>query len=160
MRERKHTFAKAILSAGIMGGFVGGVVIWMYEAAVWVGAQHLMTLAGIPKNATGLVFGKHFQESIGIWAYFIGTGIHFAFAVFWGILFAAIWPYFRKRGYEATLVALFYAILAWVVMHSAIALTSDFHPTYSDPAVIIGGIMSHVFFAVPLALLVKRRLTD
>ncbi len=59
---------------------------------------------------------------------------------------------------EATLVALFYAVLAWIVMHVAIAVVSSNHPNYTDPNVIIGGFMSHLFFTVPLALIVKRRL--
>ena len=149
---------KATLRAGVIGGLVGAVVIWIYEALVWVGAQHLMPLAGIPRNATGLVFGKQVQESFGIGAYVVGTGIHFVFAAAWGVLFAAIWPYFRRRGYEATLIALFYAVIAWIVMHVAIMIASDNHPNYYDPAVIIGGFMSHIFFTVPLALTVKRLL--
>lgn len=148
----------ATLRAGLMGGLAGAIIIWIYEALVWVGVQHLMPLEGIPRNATGLVFGKAFQESVGIWAYVIGTGIHFVFALSWGIGFALIWPYFRKRGYEATFVALFYAIVAWIVMHVAIAIAGDNHPNYLDPVVIIGGFMSHFCFTVPLALIVKRQL--
>jgi hypothetical protein len=149
---------RAVIRAGLAGGLIGAVIIWIYEAVVWVGVQHLMPLAGIPRNATGLVFGKDVQESIGVWAYVVGTGIHFVFALAWGVLFAMIWPYFRRRGYEATLVALFYAVLAWIVMHVAIMVVSDNHPNYSDPAVIIGGFISHFFFTVPLALTVKRLL--
>jgi hypothetical protein len=149
-----------IIHAGAAGGLAGAIVIWIYEALIWVGVQHLMPLAGIPRNATGLVFGKAFQESIGIWAYVIGTAIHFVFAIGWGVLFAAIWPYFRRRGYEATFVALFYAIFAWIVMHVAIAIASDNHPNYLDPIVIIGGFMSHFCFTVPLALIVKRMLAS
>ena len=149
---------KAIIRAGVIAGLTGGVVIWIYEALIWVGAQHLLPLAGIPRNATGLVFGKEVQESIGIWAYIIGIAIHFIFSSAWGVLFAAIWPYFRRRGYEATLVALFYAMFAWIIMHVAIMIASDNHPNYYDPVVIIGGFMSHFFFTVPLALTVKRRL--
>lgn len=147
-----------IIRAGSIGGLVGGVVIWIYEAVVWVGAQHLLPLTGIPPNAAGLVFGLRFQHAIGGWAYFLGTGIHFTFAVAWGILFAAIWPYFRRRGYEATLVALFYAPVAWIVMHAAIVVATNDHPNYYDPVVIIGGFMSHIFFTVPMALVVKRLL--
>src|ERR1700726_4002517 len=99
------TETKQIVRAGLLGGLTGGVIIWIYEAVVWVGAQHLMPLAGIPRNATGLVFGKDVQEAIGIWAYVVGTAIHFVFSIAWGILFATIWPYFRRRGYEATFVA-------------------------------------------------------
>ena len=66
----------------------------------------------------------------------------------------------RKRGYEATLVALFYAVIAWIVMHVAITIASDNHPNYHDPVVIIGGVMSHLFFTVPLALVVKRQLAE
>src|SRR5262245_23819256 len=112
MRHRNQT-----LRAGVIGGFVGGVIIWIYEALVWVGAQHLMPLAGIPRNATGLVFGKDVQESLGWAAYVVGTSIHFFFSIAWGVLFAWLWPYFRRRGYEATFVALFYAAAAWIVMH-------------------------------------------
>jgi hypothetical protein len=151
---------KLTIRAGLTGGLVGGVIIWIYEALVWVGVQHSMPLAGIPRNATGLVFGKAVQESLGGLAYLVGTGIHFLFAAAWGVLFAWMWPHFRKRGYEATLVALFYAVVAWIVMHVAIMIASDNHPDYTDPVVIIGGFMSHFFFTVPLALIVKRQLAD
>ncbi len=146
--------------AGLLGGLVGGVSIWIYEAIVWVGVQRLMPLAGIPRNATGLVFGKEVQDSLGALAYVLGTGIHFFFCFAWGVLFAFLWPYFRQRGYEATLAALFYAVIIWVVMHAAIALVSNDHPNYLDPNVIIGGFMSHLFYTVPLGLVVKQRLTS
>jgi hypothetical protein len=149
---------KQTVRAGLLGGLVGGVTIWIYEAIVWVGVQHLMPLAGIPRNATGLVFGKGVQESLGALAYVVGTAIHFFFCFFWGVLFAFAWPYFRRRGYEATLVALFFAVILWIVMHVAIAIVSNDHPNYLDPSVIIGGFMSHLFYAVPLALIVKQRL--
>ena len=152
------TDSRAVIQIGVMGGLVGGVIIWIYEAVVWVGAQHLMPLAGIPRNATGLVFGADVQTSLGWMAYVVGTFIHFLFAVIWGVLFAYIWPYFRRRGYEATLVALPYAMIAWIVMHLAIMVASDNHPNYYDPNVIIGGFMSHFFFAVPMALYVKNRI--
>jgi hypothetical protein len=151
---------RRLLRAGATGGLVGGVVIWIYEALVWVGVQHSMPLAGIPRNATGLVFGRDLQQSLGWLAYVLGTGIHFFFSIAWGLLFAWLWPYFRRRGYEATLVALFYAVVAWIVMHAAIMVASDNHPDYYDPVVVIGGFMSHFFFTVPLALIVKRLLDD
>ena len=143
---------------GAIAGLTGGIIIWIYEALVWVGVQHLMPLAGIPRNATGLVFGKDVQESLGALAYVVGTGIHFVFAIGWGVLFAFIWPWFRRRGFEATFVALFYAVIAWIVMHLAIMAAGTNHPNYGDPGVVIGGFMSHLFFTVPLALVVKRRL--
>jgi len=149
---------QAKIRAGVVGGVVGAATIWVYEALVWVGVQHLMPLAGIPRNATGLVFGKGVQESLGAAAYVLGTGIHFVFAIAWGILFALVWPYFRRRGIEATLVALVYAVIAWIAMHVAIMIASSNHPDYTDPAIVIGGFMSHIFFTVPLALVVKRRL--
>jgi hypothetical protein len=147
-----------VVRAGVAGGLAGGVCIWIYEAIVWVRIQHQMPLGGIPANATGLVFGKAFQASLGLGAHVLGTAIHFAFAMAWGVLFAVIWPFFRKRGWEATLLALFYAVFAWIVMHAAIAAVSTSHPDYLDPTVIIGGFLSHIFFTVPLALVVKRRL--
>ena len=149
-----------MVRAGLLGGLAGGVTIWIYEALVWVGVQHLMPLAGIPRNATGLVFGKAVQDALGAGSYVIGTGIHFVFSLAWGVLFAAIWPHFHRRGWEATLLALFYAVAAWIVMHVAIAVVSSNHPNYLDPNVVIGGLMSHVFFTVPLALVVKQRLTQ
>jgi len=151
--------ATAIIRAGLIGGLAGGIAIWIYEAVVWVGAQHLMPLSGIPPNATGLVFGKTFQKAIGEWAYLLGTSMHFGFALVWGVLFALMWPPLRRRGYEATFVALFYAAFAWIVMHVAISIASNDHPNYHDPVVIIGGVMSHIFFAVPMALVVKRLLS-
>ena len=147
-----------LIRAGAAGGLVGALVIWVYEALIWVGVLHLMPLAGIPRNATGLVFGKAVQEGLGVWAYFLGTLIHFFFAISWGVLFAVIWPYFHRKGYEATFIALFYAVIAWIAMHVAISIASDNHPDYLDPSVIIGGFMSHFFFTVPLALTVKKLL--
>jgi hypothetical protein len=138
-----------------VAGLVGGVCIWIYEALVWVGVQHQMPLSGIPANAVGLVFGAQAKAALGPGSYVLGTAIHFTFAAAWGVLFALIWPFFRKRGVEATLVALPYAVLAWIVMHLAIMIASTNHPNYGDPTVIIGGFMSHVFFTVPLALVVK-----
>jgi hypothetical protein len=152
------TDPRQIVRAGLLGGLAGGVIIWIYEAIVWVGAQHLMPLAGIPRNATGLVFGKAVQDSLGPLAYAVGTAIHFFFVLAWGVAFAFAWPYFRRRGYEATLVALFFAVFLWIVMHAAIAIVSNDHPNYLDPSVIIGGFMSHFFYTVPLALIVKHRL--
>src|ERR1700761_5885321 len=146
----------AVIRAGILGGLTSGCCIWIYEAIVGVGIQHQMPLAGIPANATGLVFGKAFQTSLGLGAHVLGTAIHFAFAMTWGVLFAVIWPVFRRRGWEATLLGLFYAVFAWIVMHAAIALVSTSHPNYLDPAVVIGGFMSHIFFTIPLAIVVKR----
>jgi hypothetical protein len=148
----------SMIRAGLIGGLTGGVIIWIYEAIVWVGVQHLLPLAGIPRNATGLVFGKAVQEQLGTVAYFLGTAIHFSFALAWGVLFAYLWPYFRRQGYEATFVALFYAVTIWIVMHAAIMVATTSHPDYFDPMVVIGGLMSHLFYTVPLALVVKRRL--
>jgi hypothetical protein len=145
-----------VIRTGLVGGLLGGVIIWIYEAVVWVGVQHMMPLAGIPRNAVGLVFGKPVQESLGSLAYLLGTAIHFSFALFWGAVFALIWPALRRRGWEATLAALFYAVFLWIVMHVAIAIAGDDHPDYLDPAVVIGGFMSHFFYSVPLALYVKR----
>jgi hypothetical protein len=152
------TSPRQAILAGAVAGLVGGVTIWVYEALVWVGVQHQMPLSGIPANATGLVFGKAAQAGLGLGAYVVGTAIHFAFAMAWGVLFAFIWPFLRARRVEATLAALFYAVLAWVVMHLAIMAVSTSHPNYADPNVIIGGFMSHFFFTVPLALVVKHRL--
>ena len=149
----------AIIRAGIAGGFVGALVIWVYEAIVWVGVQHMMPLAGIPRNATGLVFGRAVQDGLGAGSYVVGTAIHFVFALAWGVLFAFMWPGLRRRGIEASLAAMFYAVVAWIVMHVAIAVVSSNHPDYLDPNVVIGGFMSHLFFTVPLALVIKRQLS-
>jgi len=94
-RESTHASARstpfsATVRAGIRGGFAGAVLIWVYEALVWVGAQHLMPLAGIPRNTTGLVFGKGVQDSPGVLAYIVGTGIHLVFVLAWGVAFALI----------------------------------------------------------------------
>ena len=147
------------IRTGLLGGLIGGIIIWIYEGVVWVGVQNLMPLAGIPRNATGLVFGKAVQDSLGAVAYLVGTGIHFFFALAWGVVFAWAWPAFARRGYEASLVGMFFAVFLWIVMHIAIAVASSNHPNYLDPNVIIGGFVSHLFYAVPLALFVKHRLS-
>ena len=130
---------RAAIRDGVRGGLLGGVVIWIYEAIVWVGIQHLLPLSGIPANATGLVFGKAVQTALGPLAHLLGISIHFGFAAFWGVVFALSWPTFKKRKFDATLVALVYAVIIWIVMHIAIAVASSTHPDYLDPVVVIGG---------------------
>jgi hypothetical protein len=49
-------------------------------------------------------------------------------------------------------------VVIWIVMHAAIMVATTNHPDYFDPMVIIGGFMSHFFYTVPLALIVKQRL--
>src|SRR5580765_6873083 len=85
-QSTSNTELQERIRVGLLGGLVGGVVIWIYEAIVWVGVQHLMPLAGIPRNATGLVFGSDVQASLGWLASVVGTFIHFFFAVVWGVL--------------------------------------------------------------------------
>jgi len=149
-----------IVRTGLIGGLVGGIIIWIYEAVVWVGLQGMMPLGGILRNATGLVFGQSMQAALGGSAYVIGIAIHFTFAGLWGVVFAYLWLRLRDRGVEATLLALFYAAGLWIIMHIAIIIASDNHPNYADPSIIIGGIMSHFFYAVPLGLIVKHRLAQ
>lgn len=115
----------------------------------------MLPLATIPANATGLVFGRAFQQALGLWATLLGTCIHFAFAGLWGVGFAAVWPWFRARGWEASMLALPFAAVLWGVMHGAIALAGHEHPDYLDPNVVIGGVMSHLFYTVPMALVVR-----
>ena len=67
---------------------------------------------------------------------------------------------FTKLGDPFTWFVLtaFYAVVVWIVMHAAIMAVSTNHPDYFDPMVVIGGFMSHFFYAVPLALIVKHYL--
>jgi hypothetical protein len=147
------------IKAGVIGGLLGGVVIWIYEIIVWINIQHLMPLSGLPSNATGLVFGQAFKDQLGAMAGVLGAGIHFGFSAAWGVLFALIWPFFARRRVEATLVALFYAIFAWIVMHLAIIIVGQPHPNYGDATVVISGFMSHFCFTIPMALYIKRALS-
>jgi len=52
------------------------------------------------------------------------------------------WPAFTRRGYEVTLIAMFFAVFLWIV-NVAIAVVSSNHPNYLDPNVIIGGFIKH-----------------
>lgn len=52
-----------------------------------------------------------------------------------------------------------FAPLLWIAIHVPIPMLGDDHPNYRDPIVVIGGFMSHLFFTVPLALWVKKRLS-
>ncbi len=44
-----------MVRAGVIGGLVGAVIIWIYEALIWVGAQHLMPLAGSVRGNLALL---------------------------------------------------------------------------------------------------------
>ncbi len=157
MTSVQRSGAAETIRLGALAGLAGGCSIWVYEAIVWVGVQHTLPLAGIPANAVGLVFGLGFKASIGPAAFVLGAAIHFFFSMAWGVLFAFLWPFFRQRGIEATLVALFYAVFAWIVMHLAIMVATRDHPNYGDPNVVISGFMSHIFFTVPMALIIKAK---
>ena len=160
VRMEVNASVASTVRAGVLGGLAGGVSIWIYEAIVWVGVQRMIPLDQIPRSAIGPVLGRAARDSPGALAYILGTGMHFFFCFAWGALFAFLWPYFRRRGYEATLVALFFAVILWIVMHSAIALVTSDHPNYLDPNVVIGGFMSHLFYAVPVALVVRRLMSE
>ena len=146
---------RALIATGAAGGLLGGAVIWIYEAVVWAGIQHLMPLAAIPANAVGLSLGPAWQALPG--AAVLGTAIHFGFAMAWGAAFALVWPSLRRTGIEATLAALLLAPVLWVMMHAAIIFAGHHHPDYADPAVVIGGVFSHLFYTVPMALWVRHR---
>lgn len=148
----------AQLRAGVAGGVVGALTSWIYELIVWVRLLHITSAYGIAENTAVLSFGTGIRR-LGAGAFALGVGIHFLTAVIWGILFALIWPFLRARSIEATLAALFYGVLAWVVMHNVVlALFSPAPPTYTVYSV-INGLMAHTFaFSVPMALVIKRLL--
>jgi hypothetical protein len=148
----------AQLRAGVAGGLVGAVTSWLYELIVWVRLLHLTSVYGIAENTAVLSFGTGIRR-LGAAAFALGVGIHFLTAVIWGIGFALIWPALRARAIEATLAALCYGILAWVVMHNVVlALFSPAPPTYTVYSV-LNGLMAHTFaFSVPMALVIKRLL--
>ena len=93
---------------GLAGGFVGAVTIWIYEAVVGRGATSV-PLAGIPRNAVGLVFGKDVQDCSG-GGVCPRHGHLLVFALAWGVCSPSCGRSLRWRGFEATLVALFYAV--------------------------------------------------
>jgi hypothetical protein len=150
--------ASAQLQAGVLGGLVGALTSWLYELVVWVHLLHLTTVPGIAENTAVLSFGPGIR-TLGGGALVLGIAIHCLTAVIWGILFAWIWPALKARAIEATLAALFYGILAWVVMHNVVlALFSPAPPSYTVYSV-INGLMAHTFaFSVPMALVIKRLL--
>lgn len=148
----------AMLRAGLIGGLLGGVGIWLYELVVWVHLLHLTDLSGMLDGAAVLVFGSGIRR-LGALSMVLGVGIHFVTAMAWGVGFAFLWPSLKARGIEATLAALIYGILAWIIMHNVLlALFSPAPPTYTTYSV-LNGFVSHTFtFTVPMALAIKRLL--
>lgn len=145
------------LADGALAGLAGGATIWIYEAVVWSRIQHRLPLTAIPANAVGLTLGAAAPARLGLAAPLVGSAIHFGFAAAWGMAFALCWPTLRRRGCEASLAAVMFAPLLWLVMHAAIVVIGARHPDYADPDEVIGGVMSHLFYTLPMALLVKRR---
>jgi hypothetical protein len=150
--------ASALLRAGLIGGLVGGVGIWLYELVVWVHFLHLTDIPGMLDGAAVLTFGSGIRR-LGALSAVLGVAIHFCTALVWGVGFAWLWPSLRARGIEATLAALVYGILAWIIMHNVLlALFSPAPPTYTTYSV-LNGFVSHTFaFTVPMALTIKRLL--
>lgn len=149
----------ATIRAGLIAGIVGGIGVWIYELIVWVQLLGLTTSYGVVEGTAVLSFGPGIR-AIGFGAFLLGLAIHFAAAMVWGVLFAVIWPWLRARNVEATLAALFYGVFVWIVMHNVmLALFSPAPPQYTVYSV-INGFMSHLAFAVPLALVVKRLLAE
>ena len=148
----------ATLRAGLIGGLVGGLGIWLYELVVWVNLLHLTDFKGMLEGAATLSLGPAIHR-LGAMTAGLGVAIHFAFAALWGIGFAWLWPMLKARGIEATLAALFYGIFAWIVMHNVLlALFAPTPPTYTTYSV-LNGFVSHTFaFTVPMALVIKRLL--
>jgi hypothetical protein len=148
----------ALLRAGLLGGLIGGIGIWLYELVVWVHFLHLTDIPGMLDGAAVLTFGTAIRR-LGALSAVLGIGIHFVTAMAWGVGFAFLWPTLKVRGIEATLAALFYGIFAWIIMHNVLlAFFSPAPPTYTTYSV-LNGFVSHTFtFTVPMALTIKRLL--
>ncbi len=143
---------------GVEAGLLGGTVIWGYELVVWVHLLHLRTVFGLFQNSAVLALGNEVKAWPAAASLAASGLIHYATAVAWAVPFSWAWPALRARGVEATLAALFYGILAWVVMHNVVlALFSPAPPTYTVYGV-LNGFVSHTFaFSVPVALWIKHR---
>ena len=147
--------------AGLIGGIFGGVVFWIYQAAVLVGLQHRLALESIPHYDADMLISKPVQGALNVPIIYLGSEVHFGIAIFWALVFAFIWPTFRRRGYEATYIALFYAAIVWVITAIVIGfVTTADHPNYLDPVEVIAGIFAQLFYAVPMALIVRRFVTE
>ena len=146
------------LGIGIAAGLVGGITSWIYELVVWV---HFLQLKKSPYDlvvgTASLAFGKRAEAWPGAVQILVSVAVHFGTSLFWGVLFALLWPFFRRRQAEATLVALFFGVFAWVFMHNVLlAAFAPNPPTYTTYSV-LNGLVSHTFaFSVPIALVVKR----
>lgn len=149
---------KKMILEGVWAGLLGGTTIWLYELVVWVHLLHIRTLRTMVENTAALVFGDKIRELDPLLRLILSTAIHYATAIIWAVLFAAIWPFLRARRIEATLAALFYGIFAWVIMHNVVLATLSPAPPEYTVYSVLNGFMSHTFgFAVPLALLIKAR---
>ena len=144
------------IATGLVAGFVGSLTIWIYEMIILCFATHSSTLPGVVQHTALLVFGPSIL-SYPLVAFLLGAVIHCATGMAWGVIFALIWPTLRQAGTEATLAALGFGVVAWVVMHIVVlAVFSPLPPIYT-PDIVINGMMSHmVAFSVPLALVVQR----
>ena len=152
--------ARLRLSAGLLGGLVGGVTIWIYEFVVQAWLMKTGTPYSIVENTAVLCFGPTIR-SLGLGAFGLGIVIHFATALIWGVVFAWLWPALRARGVEATLAALVFGIVAWIVMHNVLLATFSPNPPVYTVLSVINGFMSHALgFAVPMALVIKARMAE
>jgi hypothetical protein len=73
-------------------------------------------------------------------------------------VFVFAWPYFRRSGYEATLVALFFAIVLWIVNAHRDRCRNGGPSELPRPKRNDRWLDVAFFYAVPLALIVKKRL--
>lgn len=147
----------AQIRIGALAGLVGGLTIWAYELVVWVHYLHLRTVRGLFENSAALAFGPSANAWPVPMALVVSALVHFATAMVWGVLFSVSWPALRKRQIEATLAALCFGILAWVVMHNIVLAIFSPNPSTYTVYSVLNGLVSHTFaFAVPVALIVKR----
>lgn len=146
----------ARIRIGLLAGFVGAVTIWIYEFVVLFWLLRQTTALGVVQHTALLVFGPHVLATP-VFAFVAGFLIHCLTAMVWGVTFALAWPAVSRRGIEASLAALVFGAIAWVVMHVVVlAWLSPDPPVYTVYSV-INGLMSHmVAFAVPLALTVQH----
>jgi len=150
--------ARGAISAGLLGGLTGGVTIWIYEEVVQAWLMKTAAPYAIVENTAVLCFGPAVR-ALGPGAFALGVVIHFATALAWGLTFAFLWPALKARGVEATLAALVFGIVAWMVMHNVLLATFSPNPPVYTTLSVINGLMSHTLaFAVPLALVVKAKM--
>ena len=138
---------------GVMAGILGGILIDLFLII----ANHANPIQVWQFIASGLVGSAAFTSASFAW---LGLALHFFTSIVFGVVYAYAAIGLRALARQPILSGLVYGVIVMIVMQFVTAIVHLSPAGPPEARMIIVGLIAHtVFFGLPVALYVARKLT-